>query len=417
MIEQTEQTAWKRTSVVIILCNTVNFLGYSLMIPFLVLYLQEIGVPDPADAAKWAGFIGAAQGISFAISAPFWGYLADRIGRKPMVVRAMLVSGIGIAAAGFVNDPMLLFLVVLFRGFASGPGTASISLMATIAPSNQLTRIIGWVEAAHMVGMTAGLAAGGILAGTIGMQNTFVAGGILSITAGLLVQIFAVENFQRPEPNDQSRSSQGNITNRTGRIRNVLSDLGGLLTSNLWILCILQGSLWFSGNGINFVLPLQIQELTDRGAAAFWTGMIQSGFSALTFVGVLVVPELARKWGYQRVLVGSLIAFAILFIPQALSPSIITFAAFRILQGVAFGFVGPLQRSLVGLAAPQDRTATVYGIQTTLAGTGMTLGPLVLGTLIAGNMGVSASFICASTISLSACLLALRRLDADSIAK
>ncbi len=206
---------WRRSVYVLTFAVLVTFMGIGFLYPLLPLYLQEIGVTEPGEVRIWAGAIGSAQGLAFAVSAPLWGILADRVGRKPMVVRAMLVSGLDVAAAALVRDPLLLMLVVIFRGLAAAPGTAAMALVSTTVPQRQLTRSISYMQAALVIGMSGGPVLGGLLVGLIGMQFTFAIGGAISLVAGLLVLAFAVERFERPDPG-AGRAAGDSLDGRPG---------------------------------------------------------------------------------------------------------------------------------------------------------------------------------------------------------
>ncbi|MDP6507580.1 MAG: MFS transporter, partial [Chloroflexota bacterium] len=190
---------WRRNVWVLTFTGFVTFVGIGFMYPLIPLYLQEIGINDAQDVRLWAGAIGTGQGISFALSAPLWGILADRVGRKPMVVRAMVVSGFGVASVSLMRDPWLILLVVTLRASASAPGTTANALLSATVPSGQLTRAISSMQAAQVVGMSGGPMLGGLLVGLVGMRTTFLIGGAISVLAGILVLLFVVERFERLE--------------------------------------------------------------------------------------------------------------------------------------------------------------------------------------------------------------------------
>jgi MFS family permease len=68
------------------------FFNYGLFVcySFAPFYLQDLGVTDPSNLRLWSGLFASAAGLSMALVTPFWGYLADRVGKKPMTLRASL---------------------------------------------------------------------------------------------------------------------------------------------------------------------------------------------------------------------------------------------------------------------------------------------------------------------------------------
>ena len=400
MPAETASNYWRRSANVLTFAVFVTFVGIGFFYPLVPLYLQEIGVTDPTSVRLWSGVIGSGQGLAFAISAPFWGILADRVGRKPMVVRAMIVSGFGIAAAAFVRDPVLLLLVVIFRGLAAAPGTAAMSLISTTVPQESLTRYVSYMQAAFVLGMSGGPVLGGLLVGIIGMQATFAIGGAISLVAGLLVLVFAEENFERPATGI-SRSS-------------VLENAAAVVTGPILVLVLLQTVLWMAGNGSVPIMTLQVQDLVGTQSAAATAGIIQGLFSATAVVGIVGTPRLVARYGFQNVLLAATIGFALMFVPQGLAHNVVVLSTARMAQGIFFGLIGPSIQTLVGLSTSTDRRATVYGALATFTGAGGGIGPIALGA-VAATLSLPAAFFAAALLVVPVIYLILTRLDVPSI--
>jgi MFS transporter, DHA1 family, multidrug resistance protein len=391
---------WRRNVWVLTFSGFVTFVGIGFMYPLIPLYLQEIGITDSQDVRLWAGAIGTGQGVSFALSAPLWGILADRVGRKPMVVRAMIVSGFGVAAVALMHDPWLILLVVTLRSSAAAPGTTANALLSATVPASQLTRAISSMQAAQVVGMSGGPMLGGVLVGFVGMQTTFLIGGAISVLAGILVLLFVVERFERPE--------------QTAARPSVFQNAAAALKGPLMVLVALQGLLWMVGNGTIPIMTLHVQELGGTESAALTTGIIQGLFSAAAVVGIVATSRLIDRFGFRAVLLWASVGFGALFIPQGMSTNVVTLGAARMAQGVFFGLIGPAVQTLVGLAAPPDRRATAYGTLATFSGGGGALGPMSLGA-VAAVVSLPASFFVAGLLVVPVVVLVLTKLDISKI--
>ncbi|MDP6348186.1 MAG: MFS transporter [Chloroflexota bacterium] len=391
---------WRRNVWVLTFTGFVTFVGIGFMYPLIPLYLQEIGINDAQDVRLWAGAIGTGQGISFALSAPLWGILADRVGRKPMVVRAMVVSGFGVASVSLMRDPWLILLVVTLRASASAPGTTANALLSATVPSGQLTRAISSMQAAQVVGMSGGPMLGGLLVGLVGMRTTFLIGGAISVLAGILVLLFVVERFERLE--------------RTVARPSVFQNAAAALRGPLMVLVALQGLLWMVGNGTIPIMTLHVQELGGTESAALTTGIIQGLFSAAAVVGIVATSWLIDRFGFRAVLLWASVGFGTLFIPQGLATNVVMLGAARMAQGVFFGLIGPAVQSLVGLAAPSDRRATAYGTLATFSGGGGALGPMSLGA-VAAVVSLPASFFVAGLLVVPVVVMVLTKLDISKI--
>src|SRR5919204_4082507 len=96
--------AWRRTAYVVAGTQLFVLTGFGLALPFLPLYIQQLGVTDPGSVAWWTGVMSAASGFTMAAATPIWGAVGDRLGWKSMLIRAIAGGGMVLIAMGFVND-------------------------------------------------------------------------------------------------------------------------------------------------------------------------------------------------------------------------------------------------------------------------------------------------------------------------
>src|SRR2546423_13818225 len=92
--------SWQPSLYVICVAQATAMLAFGFVLPFLPLYLKEVGVSPESAVVFWSGALVTSTGVSLAIFSPIWGALADRHGRKLMVLRAMLIGGAIIALMG-----------------------------------------------------------------------------------------------------------------------------------------------------------------------------------------------------------------------------------------------------------------------------------------------------------------------------
>ena len=130
-----------RTVAVVWLAVVIAMIGMSLVIPFLPLYLTELHVP-PDQLKLWAGWIGGANFLVAALFAPIWGTLADRVGRKPMAIRALV--GLAVATPTFAYSAAIRsdsYLAILFR-----LGMIPMSLFSGVFfPVESLPALLRWI--------------------------------------------------------------------------------------------------------------------------------------------------------------------------------------------------------------------------------------------------------------------------------
>src|SRR5215212_9665009 len=127
--------AWERTAWIAAATQFFTLVGFGLGLPFLPMYVQSLGVTERAEVALWSGVISGSAALAMALMAPIWGVLADRYGRKPMLVRSMLGGSVLIGAMGFVNDVWQLLGIRLMQGAVTGSQAAAAALVAAATPA------------------------------------------------------------------------------------------------------------------------------------------------------------------------------------------------------------------------------------------------------------------------------------------
>src|SRR5437868_14825200 len=190
--------SWRTSLYVTCVAQGIAMLAFGFILPFLPLYLKEIGVTPESAVVFWSGALVTSTGVSLAIFSPIWGALADRRGRKLMVLRSMLIGGLIIALMGLVQNVGQFLVLRILQGMFTGTIAASTALVASIVPRERLASSMGILQTSVYVGISAGPVMGGVIAQVAGIRGTFfVAGGMLVI-AGLLVWVFVHEHYPLP---------------------------------------------------------------------------------------------------------------------------------------------------------------------------------------------------------------------------
>src|SRR5919202_857046 len=128
------EVSWRRTAWVAAATQFFTLVGFGLGMPFLPMYVQALGVTERAEVALWSGVISGSAALAMAIMAPIWGVLADRYGRKPMLVRSMLGGSVVIGAMGFVGDVWQLEILRLIQGAVTGSQGAGAAPVSAATP-------------------------------------------------------------------------------------------------------------------------------------------------------------------------------------------------------------------------------------------------------------------------------------------
>ena len=359
-------------------------LAFGFVLPFLPLYLRELGVHPDSAVVFWSGALVTSTGVSLAIFSPIWGALADRRGRKLMVLRSMLVGGVIIALMGLVQNVGEFLILRILQGMFTGTIAASTALVATIVPRERLAASMGILQTSVYVGISAGPVMGGVIAEVVGIRGTFfVAGGML-VVSGLFIWQFVHEHFAPPSAT--RRPSFFQTLSRGLRSRALMPLMVTLM------LVQLSSAIVFP------ILPLYVQQLAaPADPVKLFAGLafgLTAGFSALAAISY---GRLVDRSGYRRLLVFACFGAAAFFLPQAFARNIAELLLLRAGLGIFFGVLIPATNAIVGLSTPADIRGSAYGLTSAGTAVGNAVGPLV-GSTIAASFGFPAVFVATAAV-------------------
>ena len=238
---------WQRNLYTIVGAQLTAVMGFGISIPFLPFYIQQLGITETAQVAFWVGLINSASPVVMALASPIWGLLADRYGRKPMLVRAQVGGGMMLFLMALVmNVPQLAGLRIL-QGAISGSVAAATTLVASTVPRERCGYSMGLLQSAIFLGHSLGPFAGGIVGATLGYRVTFMISGVLLLVSGFLVALLVHEEFVRPSRRRQAENGFSSTLRLLTGQPVVLTALVLLMLNNL------------SVNVTTPVLPLYVQ--------------------------------------------------------------------------------------------------------------------------------------------------------------
>lgn len=167
---------WKRNLVILWIGVLFCSMAYSVSIPFLPIFLNtEMGVNDHLEL--WSGIAFGVTFLASALIAPFWGSLADKYGRKPMLIRSGFSLAVLYLICAFVTDPYVFVGVRLFQGLLSGFIPAAIALVGTGSPEEKTGYALGIMATAGATGSIIGPLIGGVVSHYYGNRNAFFLSG------------------------------------------------------------------------------------------------------------------------------------------------------------------------------------------------------------------------------------------------
>ena len=121
---------WRRNLWVSLIGSFTTLVAMTLLLPFLPLYVEQLGVKDQAAIVQWSGIAYGATFVTAGLAAPVWGRLADRYGRKLMLIRASLGMTVAMSLIGMAHDVWQLTALRLLAGLLGGYSSGSMVLVA-----------------------------------------------------------------------------------------------------------------------------------------------------------------------------------------------------------------------------------------------------------------------------------------------
>jgi len=148
-----------RRLAVLIAVNFVDMLGFMIVLPLLPFYALDLNA-----SPEIIGWLIASFSIAQLLSAPLWGRVSDRYGRRPALLIGLTASAVAYAVFGFAESIWVLFLSRLVQGAGGGTtGVAQAYVADTMAPADR-ARALGWLSAATSAGVSLGPALGSLSA-------------------------------------------------------------------------------------------------------------------------------------------------------------------------------------------------------------------------------------------------------------
>lgn len=378
---------WKRNLIVCWFGIFVAAIGMSQIAPVLPLYIQHLGVHSTSSIAQ---FSGVAFGVTYLISAifsPIWGHFADKVGRKPMILRASLGMGLLIGCMGFAPNVYVLIGLRLLEGAITGFSTACTALIATQTDKEHAGYALGTLSTGSIAGSLLGPIIGGFIEENLGFQPVFFITGALLFIAFILTALFVKESFVRQEK-------------KTNSIQKIWE---GVPEKSLTIILLVTFFILTLGlYSIEPIVTVYVTQLTKGIATTHVALLAGLAFSASGLANIISAPRLGRlsdKIGAHKVILIALIVAGIIYIPQAFVKNPWQLIGLRFLLGLAIAGLNPSINTLVKKITPDSLVGRVFGLTMSAGYLGIFSGS-VLGGQVAAYLGIQYVFFVTSALLL-----------------
>jgi DHA1 family multidrug resistance protein-like MFS transporter len=395
--DDTPEGALRRITLSIAGGAGVASFAMNFWIPFLPLYMRQIGANSNADALLWVGIATTTQGVARLVSGPFWGVLSDRFGRKLMLVRALFAATLTTVVASFATEPWHIAVALGAQGLFSGFIPAAIALTSVSVPDARMNRSLGTVTAGQYIGSTLGPAVGGFLAIVLGYRGAIFAGAMLPSVAALWI-VFAV-------PRD--RVGRAARTVEAVPAAPLRRRMLGAFPAQLYLAVFLYGALFTLSSLVRQATPVVLEDLGGAENAKAATGIIFTLSGAASVVGILLVAA----WLNRSVPVRT----GLIVLCLAAAPAHLLLAGAGVVPVYALGFVAvsllngatiPATNTLIASTVDPSRRGTAFGLASSAQAVAFMVGPLGAAVFAATSFALGFALTGAVFVLLALLLLA-----------
>lgn len=378
---------WKKNLFILSIAVFIAGIAFSEIMPFLPLYVASLGDFSHQELNFWSGFIYAGMYIVSAITSPLWGKLADKKGRKLMILRASFGMAIAIGAMGLVTNVYQLFALRCLQGLFAGFVSNSNALIATQTPKEKAGQAMGTMASSVTAGTLLGPLVGGFLASIFSYRITFFITGILLFTAFIMSFLWVKEdNFVAKN------------TAKLDKTKDVIKQFNSpiLIFGLLITTMIIQAA----NNSINPIVSLFVKQLLhNHGNVVLISGIIAALPGIATFAVASKFGALGDKIGTHKIIIAGFIAASLFFFATAFVQNTIELGILRFLVGFSDACLFPQVQTMLTKNSPAAITGRVFSWNQSAMYLGNIIGPLI-GTTVSGLSNYSMVFLVTAVIVL-----------------
>lgn len=364
--------------IVLLVSQLAATMGFTFVLPFMPIYVQALGVEDPGSAAAWAGVINSSTAVTMALAAPLWGRLGDRVGLKPMLLRATIAGSVVVGLMGLVGSPWQLLALKTLQGCLTGTVAAATVLVSATAPTEKAGARLGTLQMVIFVAAAAGPFFGGAFADLVGIRASFAVTAALLAASAVLISVWVKE--ERPA---EEEAEAEEAANAEGPLPH------GRLAPSLLALFVVQVAIMSAAPALPGLLATLMQEPVRVATLAGW--IIATGALSAS-LGSVVGGKLASRFGARRIIVWTLLLAGVSALPQAGVDSVALLWVLRLLTGLFVGTAVPVANLAIREAVHPGRQGEAFGVAATATSAGNALGPAA-GGLLAASFGFGAPFL------------------------
>ena len=386
-----KKISWKDNLRIAWLGSFLTGACISLVVPFMPIFVEQLGV-EPSQVTFYSGLAISVSAISAACVSPLWGILADRYGRKPMMIRAGLAMTITMGGLAFVPNVYWLLALRLLNGVFTGFVPNATALIASQVPKDKSGYALGTLSSGVVAGTLTGPFVAGMIAEVFGIRNVFLMVGGFLFLAAILTIFFIKEDFQ-PVPKEKALPTKELFT----------SVKYPYLLFNLFATSFV---IQVAAQSVGPILALYIRDLGQKENLLFVSGLIVSSMGLSSMMSSGVLGRLGDKVGNHRLLIVAQAYSALIYLLCANASTPLELGIYRFLFGLGTGALVPGINALLSRMTPKAGISRVFAFNQVFFYLGGVIGPLA-GSVVAEKFGYHSVFYATAACVALSCLFNL----------
>ncbi|WP_418126630.1 multidrug efflux MFS transporter [Streptococcus parasuis] len=375
---------WKQNLKVAWLGSFLTGTSFTLVMPFISVFVEELGV-GPGLVEYYAGLAVSTNALAAALMAPIWGSLADRYGRKPMMVRAAFAMIFTMGGMAFVPNVFWLIVLRVLNGVFTGYIPNATALIASQVPKDKTGYALGTLSTGAVAGNLIGPTLGGVLAEMFGVHTVFLLVGLLYAIVVILTVFYIREDFVPIKKSDVLPVKEVFAQVKDRQM------LVGLFVTSMIIIAAAQA--------VVPILTLYVRHLGQTDNLLFVAGFIISlpGMASLATSGYL--GKLGDRIGNHRLLLMALTYSLLINVFCVFAENPFQLGLLRFLYGFGTGALLPSVNSLLTKLTPKEGISRIFAYNQLFNNLGSVVGPM-MGSAVAAHMGYDWVFYLSSGLVL-----------------
>ena len=381
----------------------MDMVGFGIILPVLPLYAEDFGA-SPAMAAAVIAVFSAAQ----MVAAPLWGRLSDRIGRKPVLIAALIGSSIGSLVTGLAGVLWILFLGRVLDGASGSSYAVGQAAVADLAQPADRPRLLGLLAAAFGVGFVAGPLIGSIAA-LGGRELPFFVAAALAAGNAIVALVRLPSGRSAGRSAGMPAGQSAGLGPKPGRL--ALWGAAGPAVRRLAVLSLV-AMVGFAGFEATFAMLVE-HRFPDVGDPTIY-GLFALIGLLMVLVQTRIVGPVNARLGTRSTLRTALSLVAAGMVVLAMGGGWAGLAVALVLLVVGQGVFGPTLSNATVETVGADGRGSALGLQQSAGAFGRILGPLLAGVLF-GRVAVGAPYLVAAALAVAALAVVPRRVAEESL--